>query len=159
MKRLFVDLDRCIGCGGCAAACARVLGGTSTIRYAELPARAEVPSVCRHCVEAPCLNACPTEAINRDAAGVVARDYLLCVGCRSCVLACPFGALADALQDRTAVKCDLCRVRVERGLLPACVATCSSGARTFEEPVEAGADRRRVLVGADSLGHNPYRRR
>lgn len=159
MKRLFVDLDRCIGCGSCAVACARVLGGTSTIRYAELSPSVEIPSVCRHCTDAPCLNACPTGAVVRDANGVVSRDYMFCVGCRSCVLACPFGALADALSDRAAVKCNLCAARVERGLAPACVATCASGARTFEEISEAGADRRRVLVGADSLGHNPYRRR
>lgn len=158
MKRLFVDLDRCIGCGSCSAACARVLGGASTIKYACLGSQVEIPSVCRHCTEAPCLNVCPTEAIARDENGVVTRSALLCVACRSCVLACPFGALADDFKDRTAVKCNLCAPRVERGQAPACVATCASGARTFEEFDEA-ADGKRVLVGADALGRNPYRRR
>jgi len=159
MKKLFVDLDRCIGCGSCATACARVLGGVSTIKYARLSEGVEIPSACRHCEEAPCLNVCPAEAVERDGDGVVVRNVLLCVGCRSCVLACPFGALADDFLDHTAVKCDLCRVRVERGLPPACVATCASGARTFEEFEGAAADGRRVLVGAEALGHNPYRRR
>ncbi len=159
MKRLFVDLDRCIGCGSCAAACARVLGGVSSIRYARLSEQVEVPTACRHCTEAPCLNVCPSGAIERDEDGVVTRNQLLCVGCRSCVIACPFGSLADDFLDHTAVKCDLCHVRVERGLLPACVATCASGARTFEEVNEVTGDRGRVLVGAESLGHNPYRRR
>ena len=159
MKRLFVDLDRCIGCGSCATACARMLDGVSAIRYAKLSPQVEIPSVCRHCTDAPCLNACPTEAITRDANGLVERNYLLCVGCKSCVLACPFGSLADDFQDRAAVKCNLCAARVERGLSAACVATCASGARTLEEIAEVGADKRRVMVGADSLGHNPYRRR
>jgi formate dehydrogenase iron-sulfur subunit len=159
VKRLFVDLDRCIGCGSCAAACARVLGGTSAIRYAELSPQVEIPSVCRHCTDAPCLNACPTGAVVRAEDGVVSRDLLMCVGCRSCALACPFGALADDLQDRAAVKCNLCAARVERGQQPACTASCASGARTFEEIADVGADRRRVVVGADALGHNPYRRR
>jgi formate dehydrogenase iron-sulfur subunit len=159
MKRLFVDLDRCIGCGSCAAACARVLGGVSSIRYARLGSGVEIPSVCRHCSEAPCLNACPTKAIRRDDNGIVERDTMLCVGCRSCVLACPFGALADEFRNHAAVKCNLCAARVERGLLPACVATCSSGARRLEDVAGMGADKRTVLVGADALGHNPYRRR
>ena len=157
MKRLFVDLDRCIGCGSCAAACARVLGGVSAIKYAKLGEQVEVPSACRHCTEAPCLGVCPAEAITRGEDAVVVRNPLLCVGCNSCVLACPFGALADDFLDHTAVKCSLCAPRVERGLLPACVATCASGARSFEEFEEAAG--RKLLVGAESLGHNPYRRR
>lgn len=159
MKRLFVDLDRCIGCGSCATACARVLGGVSSIRYAELGPQVEIPTVCRHCTEAPCLNACPNEAITRREDGIVERNQMRCIGCRSCVLACPFGALGDDLQEHAAVKCDLCAARVDRGLPPACVATCASGARTFEEFPTAAGDRKRVLVGADSLGHHPYRRR
>jgi len=159
MKRLFVDLDRCIGCGSCAAACARVLGGVSAIRYAELGSGVEIPSVCRHCTEAPCLNACPSGAITRDANGIVERDVMLCVGCKSCVLACPFGALADDFKDHAAVKCNLCAARVERGLAPASVATCASGARRLEEVAAVSAEPRTVLVGADALGHNPYRRR
>lgn len=159
MKRLFVDLDRCIGCGSCATACARMLGGVSAIRYAELGSGVEIPSVCRHCSDAPCLNACPTGSIGRDADGIVERNALLCVGCRSCVLACPFGALADNLKAHVAVKCNLCKSRTEKGLAPACVATCSSGARRLEDVVEVGGDKRTVLVGADALGHNPYRRR
>ena len=159
MRRLLVDLDRCIGCGACATACARVLGGTGAIRYAELGRAVEIPSVCRHCTEAPCLNVCPSEAIRREESGVVVRDQMLCVGCRSCVLACPFGAMADAFLRHAAVKCNLCAPRVERGLPPACVATCSSGARTLEEIETAAADRGRVLVGADATGRSPYRRR
>ena len=159
MKRLFIDLDRCIGCGACAVSCARVLGGVSAISYAKLGDQVGIPSACRHCTEAPCLNVCPNEAISRDEDGVVVRDAMLCVACNSCVIACPFGTLADQFLDHTAVKCNLCATRVERGLLPACVATCASGARSFEEIEEVSGDRRRVLVGAESLGHNPYRRR
>ncbi|MEI7672871.1 MAG: 4Fe-4S dicluster domain-containing protein, partial [Deltaproteobacteria bacterium] len=79
---------------------------------------------CQHCGDATCLVVCPTGAISRrseDGAVLVNRD--LCVGCHSCELACPFGAPKFA-KDGKMAKCDLCSVRREEGLKPACVRVC-----------------------------------
>ena len=95
MRRLLVDLDRCIGCGACATACARVLGGTSAIRYAELGRAVEIPSVCRHCTEAPCLNVCPSEAITQHPKRFKVIDQDKCIKCGNCLEVCPeeYGAV------------------------------------------------------------------
>jgi len=134
VRRLVLDPARCIGCAACATACARALGGTGAVRFAGTGPGAGLPSVCRHCADAPCLRACPSGAIRRDGRGAVVLDPLPCVGCRSCVLACPYGAMADELRCGVAVKCDLCAGRAVDGLEPACTATCPSLARRLEAP-------------------------
>jgi Fe-S-cluster-containing dehydrogenase component len=83
---------------------------------------------CQHCGNAPCIIACPTAAIRRraeDGAVVVDRD--LCIGCHACELACPFGA-PKFREDGRMAKCDLCYVRGELGMKPACVLVCPCGA-------------------------------
>jgi Fe-S-cluster-containing dehydrogenase component len=92
-----------------------------------------VSLTCRHCVDAPCVTACPAHALGRDVAtGAVEVAAERCIGCRSCAPACPFGIPRYAA-DGTMVKCDLCAARVAEGLLPACVRVCPTGALTFAE--------------------------
>jgi carbon-monoxide dehydrogenase iron sulfur subunit len=92
---------------------------------------------CQHCVDAPCVAACLTAAMHRDPeAGTVLVDPTRCMGCWTCVLVCPYGAVFPDEARGIAVKCDLCPDRVQ----PACVEACPNGALVLEEvePVCAG---------------------
>jgi anaerobic dimethyl sulfoxide reductase subunit B (iron-sulfur subunit) len=75
--------------------------------------------------------ACPSGALFKHVEnGVVDINPDLCIGCRSCALVCPFGAPKFTPEGKMA-KCDLCHVRIEHGLQPACVHTCTTGALQF----------------------------
>ena len=77
-------------------------------------------NVCRHCDDPPCADACPVEAIRKREDGIVILDDEQCTGCRACIDACPYDAVAfDAGKD-VARKCNLCHHRLDQGLLPAC---------------------------------------
>ncbi len=79
---------------------------------------------CQHCGDAPCLGVCPMGAISRRTEdGAILLDRDLCVGCHSCELACPFGA-PKFPEDGKMAKCDLCRIRRDHGMKPACVRVC-----------------------------------
>ena len=79
---------------------------------------------CLHCADAPCKNACPVDAILRDAKGLVLIDNDLCIGCKECLAACPFGAMQFDDDQETAVKCDLCVERLKNDQAPACYSVC-----------------------------------
>ncbi len=90
-----------------------------------------VPKLCNHCANPPCVQVCPVGATfsTEDGAVLVDRDY--CIGCRYCIQACPYGARFLDPRTRTADKCTFCYHRVVRGLQPACVEVCPTGARVF----------------------------
>jgi Fe-S-cluster-containing hydrogenase component 2 len=68
-----------------------------------------IPMTCQQCQDAPCLNVCPVKAISQDEGlGRVSVDYNTCIGCRSCVSVCPFGAMNFNATDRRVLKCDVC---------------------------------------------------
>ncbi len=116
---------------------------------------AAIPSNCRHCEDASCVAACPVEALEIGQDGIVRRYTSRCIGCKSCVYACPFGAIDEELIKYTVSKCDLCEDRLSEGKLPACVATCPTEALTFEEVKE---ELEKDLIGARSLGKKGMRR-
>ena len=159
-RRIVLDLDRCVGCKTCAAACAHSHHRMPTVQHAQL-AVAALPLLCRHCEAAPCVDACPSGAMERDESGAVRRSMLMCWSCGSCVLACPFGVLPTDLTQRVVAKCDLCEgLTHENGRPrgPACVAACPTGALQFVSPDEAAASDL-LLIGGRASGRNPFRRR
>jgi Fe-S-cluster-containing hydrogenase component 2 len=100
----------------------------------------EVPIICQQCEEPACANICPVQAISRDTdTGALIVDYDLCVGCRMCTVACPFGAITLDRDRRQAIKCDLCG-----GVEPWCVRFCEPGALTYELSSVVSLHKKRV---------------
>jgi Fe-S-cluster-containing hydrogenase component 2 len=86
----------------------------------------ELPMLCQQCEDAPCVVICPQDALARDPdLGRVTLDYDLCIGCKMCVTACPFGGMGIDVVAREVIKCDLCDGE------PACVRFCDPGALQF----------------------------
>lgn len=129
-----IDNRRCIGCHACTVACKAEhevpLGNFRTwVKYVEKGAFPDVRRYftvlrCNHCREAPCVNICPTRALFHRKDGIVDFDSEHCIGCRSCMAACPYDALYIDASTQTAAKCNYCAHKVELGLEPACVTVC-----------------------------------
>jgi Fe-S-cluster-containing hydrogenase component 2 len=114
-KALYIDYQKCTGCRTCELVCAVQHDGCSNparsrIKVVKWEAQGlYIPMSCQQCQDAPCLNICPVKAISKDdGMGRVMVDYDICIGCRSCVVICPFGAMNYNVIDKMVFKCDLC---------------------------------------------------
>jgi Fe-S-cluster-containing hydrogenase component 2 len=114
-KALYIDYQKCTGCRTCELVCAVQHDGSSNptrsrIKVVKWEAQGlYIPMSCQQCQDAPCLNICPVKAISKDdSMGRVMVDYDVCIGCRSCVAICPFGAMSYNVIDKRIFKCDLC---------------------------------------------------
>jgi len=90
-----------------------------------------VPKMCNHCEETPCTQVCPVGASYKSPEGVILVDAEHCIGCGYCVQACPYGSRFIHPVSHTASKCTWCYHRTTKGLKPACVYVCPTGARKF----------------------------
>lgn len=104
-----------------------------------------VPKLCSQCANPPCVQVCPVGATFATEDGVVLVDKDYCIGCRYCIQACPYGARFLDPCTRTADKCTFCYHRVVRGLLPACVEVCPTGARVFGDLRQRSSPLARVI--------------
>ena len=158
---IVVDLEKCLGCHSCEIACAVEHSRSKELfqAVAERPrpqkrvivegsGGSNLPLQCRHCEDAPCVRVCPTGAlVKEEIEGAVLLHDHLCIGCKWCVLACPFGVITAAPDDGAIIKCDLCQERAEAGRLPACVESCPTGALQLASTAQlAGTKRREFLV-------------
>ena len=150
-KRIFLDLDYCIGCRSCEAACKSAFG-ESRIRYGDISSAAYFPIACRHCDEPLCAAACPFEVLKVTEHGLVLQANFHCVGCKSCILACPFGVLDRNLINHVSQKCSECKDR-EQG--PRCVASCASGALKYATEKEV----KKTIIGKRFISRSPFWRR
>lgn len=133
-----LDSDNCIGCHACTVACKSEhdvpLGVNRTwVKYIEtgtFPDVARKFSVmrCNQCDDAPCMTICPTNALFRADNGVVDFQDDNCIGCKSCMNACPYDALYINPETNTAHKCNMCNHRLEVGLEPSCQVVCPTEA-------------------------------
>ncbi len=129
-----IDHRRCIGCHACTVACKAEndvpLGNFRTwVKYVEKGTFPEVKRHfavlrCNHCTDAPCVTICPVNALDKRKDGIVDLDRDVCIGCRACMQACPYDALALNEATGAVEKCHYCAHRVEKGLQPACVIVC-----------------------------------
>jgi len=104
--------------------------------------------VCKHCVQAGCLEVCPTGAIIRTEFDTVVIQSDVCNGCRACIAACPFGVIDMNPVSGTAQKCTLCYDRLSAGLEPACSQACPTDSIQFGTVEEL---RRRAQGRVDQL--------
>jgi carbon-monoxide dehydrogenase iron sulfur subunit len=106
-----------------------------------------VPLQCLQCEDAPCVEICATKALHRaDPNSPVVIEHELCIGCKCCLLACPFGVIRLDRQGRSIIKCDQCLDRVERGEQPACVSACPTGALGFRILEEILAEKQEAYL-------------
>ena len=129
-----IDNRKCIGCHACTVACKSEhdvpIGVNRTwvkqTEKGEFPNTRRVFSVlrCNHCSDAPCVEICPVEALFTRKDGIVDFNNDRCIGCKSCMQACPYDALYIDPDTHTAAKCNYCAHRVDVGLEPACVNVC-----------------------------------
>jgi Fe-S-cluster-containing dehydrogenase component/formate-dependent nitrite reductase membrane component NrfD len=129
-----IDNRKCIGCHACTTACKSehdvAVGVNRTyvkqIEKGEFPDTRRIFSVmrCNHCTDAPCVEICPVEALYTREDGIVDFDNNRCIGCKSCMQACPYDALYIDPKTNTAAKCNYCAHRVDVGREPACVTVC-----------------------------------
>jgi formate dehydrogenase iron-sulfur subunit len=163
-KALLVDVTRCVGCRLCMEACADAHGivdsdlESQTLSATNLTVVQEVGDLnvrrlCMHCLEPSCASACPVAALHKRADGPVVYDASRCLGCRYCMVACPFSV--PKYQWNSAVpavaKCDLCATRLDRGQLPACVEACPAEAIVFGTREELLAEaHRRIAESPDN---------
>ena len=109
--------------------------------------------ICRRCESAPCVSACPNEALEKvqtedDDAGILKRANMLCTGCGTCAIACPFGTIYTDLIPFPSSICDLSKGRLKPGEKPLCVTTCEDGSIDYRQvDVEKEEDLVEVFEG------------
>lgn len=148
-KAFFVDTERCIACRACEAACAREHDGTTRIFVTTIDDRQSIPLCCLHCENSPCLEVCPTRALENISPSAVIFNKLRCIGCGLCIIACPFGVIQ--LRDKnTVLKCDRCIHRLQKGSDPACVLTCPTKALLYDtsNAIQEKRQKKRALKAA-----------
>ena len=129
-----IDQRTCIGCHACTVACKTEhqipVGQFRTwVKYVD---KGEFPSTsrdfavlrCNHCTDAPCVRICPTKSLFKRSDGIVDFDGDRCIGCKSCMQACPYDAIYIDDDTHTVAKCNFCAHRVDQGLEPSCVVVC-----------------------------------
>ena len=155
--------DRCVQCYGCEAACKSWRGAESGVRWRRVSNmwHGRYPEVkndsasvsCMHCVDPECAKTCPVAAITkRQEDGIVVVDRDKCIGCKTCLKSCPFGAPQFGA-DGKMQKCDMCLSRMDLASeAPPCAETCPTkalmlGSMDEKEKIRREEDMRKLLAG------------
>lgn len=179
---MVLEKNKCTGCKACVAACANRNGTPSGIHWCSVDVEEigtsenfkviNTASLCNHCENAPCVGACPTGSSQKDENGIVWVDYSLCIGCKSCMMACPYNK-RYYLKELTSyypnegpteqekrqfsrfvtnvvTKCTFCKDWLEQGLEPACVHTCMYDARHFGDLDDPDSEVSKLIVSSNA---------
>ncbi len=153
LKRLFIDIPALLASGVPAdkIECEYMFHRTNPGTFSLLEV-AEFAAYCRQCKDAFCVAACPKEALERQENGAVKRFNMRCVGCKSCVLACPFGTIFPEVINYITAKCDLCLNQREGDpdYVPACVKSAPPGTFSMEE-IEKEVPEKHIYLVGDNL--------
>jgi tetrathionate reductase subunit B len=170
---MLIDTSKCAdGCNDCVSACQQENGWgagsedeqhsgteqkaqwirTVTVKDTQTGHESRLPMMCQHCETPPCADVCPTGASFKRPDGIVLVDKHRCIGCRYCMMACPYKArsfIHESLHDQkehaprgkgTVESCTLCVHRVDAGKQPACVEQCKHGAMVFGDINDANSE-------------------
>lgn len=159
MDVIYVKPDRCMGCKSCEIGCAvqHSEGKTLFSALLEIPAPMKrlfvetaegikMPILCRHCDDAPCLNACISGCLYKDENGFIRRKKERCVGCWTCLMVCPFGVVTRDVNKHLAVKCDRCH-KLD---VPACVTACPTKALVVKDLDQIPKEKRQNVILAET---------
>ncbi|KAA0276635.1 MAG: dimethylsulfoxide reductase subunit B [Anaerolineales bacterium] len=146
----YVDINKCSGCKACQIACKDRSNLPVGVRWRKvfqyeggewvdqngqmIPSSVytySVSSACMHCKKPICMDVCPTSAISKRDDGIVLINADMCIGCRYCSWACPYGAPQFNEELNVMTKCDMCQDLVDKGERPACVESCPYRAMDF----------------------------
>jgi len=167
-KAIMVIVEKCLACKGCEIACALAHCKSQVLEEAiteqpkpqrrvtvEAAGELGVPMQCRHCQDAPCIAVCPTAAMHREQVdGPVLIDQEKCIGCKFCIMVCPFGVINVSNSGKAIVKCDLCIERLKVGEEPACIEACPTKALLLADEKDLAAGRRQRSA-KELAGKNP----
>lgn len=148
---MLINLKKCVGCYTCVEACQRqnnLVPAEQFIRFEEKETGnapnlhvETVPMQCMHCEDAPCVSVCPTGASHFAPGGIVAVDEGRCIGCKYCMVACPYQVRVVNEEQGTVEKCRFCTVSALDGTkMCTCVEACPTGARMFGDLDDADSD-------------------
>jgi molybdopterin-containing oxidoreductase family iron-sulfur binding subunit len=186
---MIIDKRRCTGCLGCVVACKQANSTAPGTFWAKIDVNEHgtfpnafleyMPRLCNHCDDAPCVAVCPTGASKKMADGTVQIDADACIGCKSCMDACPYDVRTyneegtatywtehgkqDFYEQKrfvehksdTVEKCTFCERRRAEGIRPACVMTCAPVARTFGDLDDPDSEVSKVYNKYKPKGYKP----
>lgn len=138
---MVIDLRKCTGCFACQVACKSEFNEplgvwrswVTVVEKGTYPKvkRYFLPRLCNHCEDPPCVRACPVKATYQREDGLVMQDDSKCIGCQSCIAACPYNVRFRHPLKRVVHRCNFCVHLIDQGYMPACVNTCVGKARIF----------------------------
>ncbi len=153
---MLIDVSKCIGCHACRISCQN----QNELKVREYYNRIEeqesgrfpnynrrfLPVQCQHCDNPPCVKVCPTGASYKREDGVVLINKAKCIGCKYCIVACPYDVRIIHEEEGYIHKCRFCIEFVEKGGIPACVTTCPMGVRVFGDLRDPDSEISKLII-------------